>query len=130
MSTNCDEFRDRLTATGDAGLSKGLAGHARECPACDRYASRARAARQLIRNHQSSAEPDAAFAARVVERLRHERDETLGWAAVRLLPATVAVLVILAWVSLQVAPDPRSLLVQSPTDDLVSWAIELTEEGS
>ena len=127
MSTKCDEFRNRLT--GD-DLPAELAGHAEACPACDRYAVRARAARRMFQDHQGTVEPDGAFAARVLERLEQERDDSLGWAAARLLPATVALLVILAWVSLQVAPDPRALLVQSPTDDLVSWAIELTEEGS
>ena len=81
--------------------------------------------RQLFRDHRSEFTPDAGFAARVDARLPLEREDPLSWAAVRVVPVTLALLAVLAWFS-WTAPVPTTELA-SPTDDLLSWVIE--DEG-
>jgi hypothetical protein len=67
-------------------------------------------------------EPDAAFAARVAARLPVGHVESLGRAAMTLLPATIAALVILAWLAFRDAPAPAAQ-TPAPTEDLLTWVI-------
>jgi hypothetical protein len=117
----CNQIRDRLTAGGDAGAS---ATHLESCAACARFAARLQTARELFRDPGETVLPDERFAIRVAARLGAEHGSTLGWAAVRLLPATLAVLFALAVWSWQAAPDPSALFEDSPTDDLLAWVVD------
>jgi hypothetical protein len=127
MTMNCHDARERLTA--EAGEPGGpVAGHLKACPACARFAERMRVARELLREHHGNVEPDAHFATRVAARLTREPASRLGWAAVRVLPATLALLLVLAWLSWQTTPDPASLLAESPTDDLLTWVLDRAGE--
>jgi predicted anti-sigma-YlaC factor YlaD len=129
MTMNCHDARNRLTA--GAGEPEGvIAEHLKACPACARYAGRMRVARELFREHHGDIEPDAHFAARIAARLSSEPASRLGWAAVRLLPATISLLLVLAWVSWQVTPNPASLFDESPTDNLLTWVLDQTGDGS
>jgi hypothetical protein len=126
---NCHDARNRLTA-GTGGPERAVAEHLKACPACARFAGRMRIARELFREHHGNVEPDAHFAGRIAARLRDQPTTRLGWAAVRMLPATVALLLVLAWVSWQATPDPASLFEESPTDDLLTWVLDPTGDGS
>jgi hypothetical protein len=87
-------------------------------------------AKELLRDHHAGAEPDAGFAARVVAALPDSTSEVLGWAAIRLLPATLALaLVLTAW-ALVVTPSPTSLVDQSADEDLWSWILSSPGGGS
>ena len=70
------------------------------------------------------------FGARLAVRLRVAPEFKLGWAAVRVLPATIALLLVLAWLAWQITPDPDSLFAASPTDDLPTWVLARAGEGS
>ena len=126
---NCHDARNRLTA--GAGEPKGaIAEHLKACPACARFGGRMRVARELFREHHGNIEPDAHFAGKIAARLSSEPASRLGWAAVRLLPATIALLLVLAWVSWQGTPDPASLFSESPTDNLLTWVLDQAGDGS
>jgi hypothetical protein len=87
-------------------------------------AARIETARRLLRDHHADIRPDAAFADRVVARLPQASPDLLGWAALKLLPATLLVAVVLGWLAWQATVDPGTAQVSSPTEDLLSWVIE------
>ena len=125
---SCDDTRDRLTSGNVEALE--VSEHLDRCDACARYAARIGIARQLFREHQGNVEPDAHFAGRVSARLRGQPVSTLGWAAVRVLPATLALLLVLAWLSWQATSHPASSFLASPTEDPLGWVLDPTGFGS
>ncbi len=125
---SCDDIRDRLTSGNTEALE--LSAHLDRCDACARYAARIGIARQLFREHHGNVEPDEHFAGRVAARLHVQPASTLGWAAVRILPATFALLLILAWLSWQVTPDFAFPFLASPTEDPLGWVLDPTGFGS
>jgi predicted anti-sigma-YlaC factor YlaD len=126
---DCHDAKNHLTA-GAGDPEGGIAAHLETCPACTRFAERLRLARELLREHHGHIEPDAHFAGRIAARLSDEPTARLGWAAVRVLPATIALLLVLAWVTWQATPGPASLFDESPTDDLLTWVLDQTGDGS
>ncbi len=124
MNTKCHEIRERLTSMTDEERR-----HLDDCPACRRYAERAAAAKRYFENHRSDAAPDAAFAMRVAGLVNGRTAGAMGWAAMRLLPATAALAVILAWFAFQAAPSQEVAEMLSPTEDLLSWVLEEAEAG-
>jgi hypothetical protein len=124
MNVTCRDVRDRLAARAVEPEGP-VALHLSDCGACARFAERLRVARGLFREHHAGIEPDGQFAGRVVARLDGEPVSPLGWAAVRVLPATLALLVVLAWLSWSVVPNSTaSQTVVSPTEDLLTWVLE------
>lgn len=96
----------------------------------ERLETRLEQARRYFQEHHANVEPDAAFAQRVSARLERQPSELLGWAALRLLPATAALLAILAWFAFQSTPlTPTDVAGAAPTDDLLSWVLEDPENG-
>lgn len=90
-------------------------------------------ARAYFREHHAGVEPDAGFADRVAARLDRDASEVLGWAAWRLLPATVALTVLLLVLSLRVTPEPATVAAEASdgsSDDLLGWVLEEPENGS
>ena len=125
---DCHDVRRRLAET-NAPASGEVREHLERCARCARYADRAHAAREIFREHHARVEPDAGFASRVALRLESDTSQALGWAAARLLPATLALVIVLAWLSLQATEAPASTTEVAPTDDLVSWVIEQSGEN-
>ena len=117
---HCRDARGLLTTGGDRPAA--LASHLEACAACARYASRLESARRMLREHHGRVEPDSGFAERVAANLPHATTDILGWAATRLLPATLALVIVLGWFALQARSAPDA--VTAPTDDLLSWVIE------
>jgi hypothetical protein len=103
--------------------------HLESCAACSRFARRLQAARRFFREHHGNVEPDAAFAARVAARLNGGPAEMLGWAASRLLPATLALVLVLVWFAFRAEPVQQTAYEElAPTDDLLSWVLDRSEE--
>jgi hypothetical protein len=122
---NCRDVRDRLVREASAAKSDAeLARHVEDCPACGAFATRLHAARQTLQDHHARLEPDAAFATRVVARLPQDSAQLLGWAALRILPATVAIVLVLAWIAFRALPEVPVETAQAPTDDLLTWVVE------
>jgi predicted anti-sigma-YlaC factor YlaD len=128
MTMNCQDARDRLTERADEP-SGPVSEHLKDCAACARFAERIGLARELFREHRADVEPDAHFANRVAARLSAEPTARLGWAAARVLPATLALLLVLVWLSWQSAQGPASVSVESPTEDLLTWVLDRAGEG-
>jgi hypothetical protein len=84
-------------------------------------------ARLYFRRHHAGIEPDAGFARRVAARLDRPGADLLGWAARKLLPATLALVLVLAWFALQVAPRSGATTSTSPADDPVAWILNENE---
>jgi hypothetical protein len=84
-------------------------------------------ARLFFRRHHANVQPDPAFADRVTARLRREPVELLGWAALRLLPATLALVLILAWLAFQAAGSNEVQIAEAGSGDLIGWVLEETE---
>ena len=125
---SCDDIRIRLTSGNTEALE--VSEHVARCDACERYAARIGIARQLFREHHGNVEPDEHFAGRVAARLHVQPAPMLGWAAVRILPATFALLMILAWLSWQATSHPASSFLASPTEDPLGWVLDPTGFGS
>ena len=125
--TGCQKVRDRLL---DASRLPEVRDHLRSCPACARFAGRAEAVRRGLREHHAGVEPDPGFATRVAGRVRRQPAELLGWAAVRLLPATLAVVLVLGWFASRVTVETTTVVAsngQTMTDDVLTWVFEETE---
>jgi len=125
---NCSELRDRLMSGAHAGAGAGanagpdagglLAEHLAGCPSCSRFAARLAAVRGALRDRPEGPRPDAGFSLRVRARLPRG-SELLGWAALRALPAALALVLALAWMSSSEPPSVETLLSAEPSPDLL-----------
>lgn len=130
MSASCKRIRERLTAQAPAASPvDGIRDHLAACAACRRYAARLDALRRGLADHHAGVEPDRGFPARVAAALPYHGDASLGHAALRLLPVTIALVLALAWFALQHAP-PTTDDVETAAlgDDPLVWLLETTEE--
>jgi len=133
MTVDCKNLRDNWQA-GSQANPKQLLAHRDSCDACTEYTRRVGVARQLFQDHHGNLEPDAGFVARVATRLPQDQNDSMGWAVARLFPATLVLVLILAWFSLNTTPVATDVVeLQAPTDDLLSWvtdspATELEED--
>jgi len=123
MSASCREIRNRLESAKSGDCRRDVDAHLEECVECARFASRLGAVRHALAGHHANVDPDAGFAGRVAAHLRSDPAGALGWAAVRLLPATLVLLGTLAWIAFQTTATPSDLLTESPTDDLLTWVV-------
>lgn len=121
---NCDRTRDQLMSSEADERTRD---HLRSCPGCGEFAEQLGFAQAALREHHGRHQPDAYFAQRVTAALPDAPD-MLGWAAMRLLPATLGVALVLSVWCWFATPGPGSLVEESPTDDLLAWALE--EDGS
>ena len=127
---SCRKLRDHLTAPEGGPLPEALQRHLRDCAACRRYAARTDAARAILRDHRAEIEPDPGFAARVAAHLDQAPAEMFGWAAQRLLPATLALVLVLAWFAFSATPDTAHANENpAPTEDLFTWVLEPSGDG-
>lgn len=90
-----------------------------------RVAERLEQVRRAMVDHHAGIEPDAHFAAGVLERMRSGRAQgdvvdTLGWAALRLLPVAAALAVLVTWTALQPQHGVVSLLLPEIGDDALT----------
>jgi hypothetical protein len=127
MTMNCRELRNTWQA-GQTSQPKKLLTHLTVCDACAEYTRRIEVARQLFAAHQGNLEPDAGFVSRVVTHIPQDPIDVMGWAVARLLPATLLLVLILAWFALNAAPVITDVAEsQAPTDDLLGWVTDQSE---
>lgn len=119
----CRDLRRRCTAGGPGDPR--LADHLATCAGCRAFVERLTLVREALAAPLSDARPDAGFAARVAARRPPQPPvEVLGWAAVRLLPAAVALLVALAACGQWRPPALADLwLLQPSTGELLVWSM-------
>jgi hypothetical protein len=127
--TSCDNLREHLMKSDGGPLPRPEADHLARCEDCRRFAERLAATRDALRAHHGNVEPDAAFAARVAARLPRSSAELLGRMAARLIPATLALVLVLAWFAYRGAPvETTTAEATVPTEDLVGWVLDVAEE--
>ena len=122
---NCKHVRE-IIASKRSPLGQDIARHLEDCVPCQRFAERMDAVRLELRRHQTVVEPDGSFSARVLERLSPQPSqpatELLGWAALRLLPVTLVLALLLGGWSLVSGPNPETLLTSVDQDPL-AWIL-------
>jgi len=124
MNAGCREIRDLLTSVPNGERPRTVEAHIEDCAGCARFAARLDAVHGALAGHHANVDPDAGFAARVAGGVRNDPADVLGWAAVRLLPATLVLLAALAWIAFRTTATPADLLTESPTDDLLTWVVQ------
>jgi len=85
---------------------------------------RLRQARLYFERHHANVEPDAGFADRVTSRLRSDPTEVLGWAALRLLPASVLLALVLGWASFRTEAWKETSVRQGADEDVIAWVLD------
>lgn len=92
----------------------------------DKIRGRGEAARIIFRNHQAQVEPDAGFVARVASELDRRPVDLMSGVALKLLPGTLALLLILAWFASR-PPQPSANASVTSSDDLLVWVLDDSE---
>ena len=116
----------RLAARGE-GAGPELTHHLASCAGCQRFADRWAAVRRGIEGRLTLVTPDSGFASRVTARLDRAPDPFV-WAARRLLPATLALTLVLGGWCLLRTPGPASVAEQLTDADLLTWVASGDEE--
>ena len=109
--------------TGARTVPAGARAHIETCESCSGFAGRLLAAEEVLGEPRAEHLPDDWFAARVRNSLP-DNAQLVGLAAMRFLPATLALTLVLSVWCWLATPGPGSLFEQSPTDDLLAWTLE------
>lgn len=116
MSRACTRARRGLLL-GDGSAADHLA----VCPRCAGFADKLASFRSGLAARHAGVTPPAGFAAAVRARRDRSDADGLGWAMWRLLPATVALVLLLAVWTYR-TPSPLDMTLD-PDDDLLSWVV-------
>ena len=99
--------------------------HLEECAGCGRFAWRLQAVKDGLRDHHADLEPDTGFVDRVLLHLPDGSSQTIGWAAMRLLPFSAALLLLLVWLALQTSPVPQeSPAPENEMEAYMAWVLD------
>jgi hypothetical protein len=125
---NCRQARELLTAgrTADRAARR----HVADCGECGRFAQRLATVERALSEHHASIAPPAGFAARVQAQLPGG-DDLIGWAALRLLPATLGLILLLSWLNLRTPESPAAEETADPAEAVLTWVLDpSTDLGS
>ncbi|MDX1500879.1 MAG: hypothetical protein R3325_00855 [Thermoanaerobaculia bacterium] len=117
---SCDTVRAKLIRGSRPGAAE--LDHLGRCPECALFARRLEESSRLL-GRPAGFEPDPSFAPRVAAALPRG-PALLGWAALRLIPATVALALVLAGWCLLDTPSPSALFGQGASDDPLAWVLQ------
>ena len=117
---------DRPEELRDAAFAR----HLDECEGCRKLKDALDATGSMLRARHAGVVPDAAFATRIRARLHREPAQVLGTAALRLLPVTAIILVLLTWMAFTATPVSDTVVTEAPTEDVLAWLLEAPEDGS
>lgn len=120
---NCRQAKALLS--GSQPESPSVRAHLADCASCAGFRQRLEAAHRGFEDHHTlvSAPPD--FAARLRAALPRDED-LLGWAALRLLPATLGLVLLLSLLNWQ-RGDVLEDEIVDPTSAVLSWVLEPTD---
>lgn len=126
----CAVIRKRLIA--EPVRPREVGAHLAACAECSSFAERLDLARSVLADHGVVVEPDAGFAARVASRIGRPSD-VLGWAAMRMLPAAMALVIALGAVANLSPPGDVSSASAEPSDvsdadDVLLWIADGAED--
>jgi hypothetical protein len=123
----CAEARDQIFAAAASTRSPDLAAHLEGCARCAAIAGRLSSVQQGLRERRAEHLPDPAFSARVLAALP-DTTQLLGWAALRLLPAGLALALLCSWYGATRGPGLTDLLLHPDDSQLLTY-IALGPEG-
>jgi predicted anti-sigma-YlaC factor YlaD len=110
--------------------SAALSEHLADCEDCRNLKAALDATGSMLRSRHAGVVPDGAFATRVRARLQREPAQVLATAALRLLPVTVLLLLLISWLAFTATPQAEFGDSAAPTEDVLAWVLEGQEEGS
>jgi len=103
--------------------------HVADCDECGHFNQRLEAVERALGNHHLQVAPPTGFAGRIRARLP-SNDDPLAWAALRLLPATLGLVLLLSWLNFH-GSERFEAEVEDPTTAVLTWVIDpLGELGS
>ncbi len=124
---NCVTARRLVSQAGSAPPEPAVREHLTGCESCRRFAEGWATAVGELGNPRCEAQPDAAFAAKVVAGLP-AKTEPLAWAVVRLFPVAAALaLVLLGW-CFAATPGPTELAASASSSDPLVWVVGSQED--
>ncbi len=126
---NCRKAR-RAMDDPHINRSDALGEHLAGCEDCRTLQAGLDAAGRMLRSRHAGVTPDTGFATRVRARLHREPDLVLGTAALRVLPVTVIILLLISWLAFTATPRTDFGDSAAPTEDVLAWVLEDLEEGS
>ena len=121
----CARTRNELLRGVDR-VPGAVARHLETCESCAAFGASFETARDSLRRHRTRVVPDGGFAARVTAGLAAPEPsaDAMSRAALRLLPATLALALVLgAWCWLGTS-SPAELAETAPSDDVLAWVLE------
>jgi hypothetical protein len=90
---------------------------------------RLEAARRYFREHHVDVRPDAGFAERVAASVERARPEVVGTLALRLLPASLALAIALAWWTLSTTARTVPTAAETALDPL-TWVLDVEQDAA
>ena len=124
---SCRDVRRRLDDPAGAADAR-VQAHLEDCTPCARLASRLEQVRGALQRRHAGISPDPQFAARVAGNVTDSNGEQLAWAALRLLPGTVVLVLLLSWFAWRNDVPVVQIPAQAPTDDLLNWVATRSPE--
>ena len=115
----CRRARQLLSAKTP---SRELRSHLADCAECSSFRQRLDAVMGALEGHHLAVVPPADFATRI-RRSLHRDDDPLAWAALRLLPATLGLVLLLSWLNLRTS-EPAAEDLTDPTAVVLSWVLD------
>lgn len=114
--------RARTLMTGPNANVGPVRRHVASCDGCARFAQRLEAVERALGDHHLQVAPPIGFAGHIRARLPRHADP-LTWAVLRLLPATLGLVLLLSWLNLQ---GKESVETESadPTAAVLTWMID------
>ena len=115
----CRRARQLLSAQDP---SRELRSHVAACPECDSFRRRVDAVVGALGDHHVAITPPPDFVARVRRSLQD--DDPLAWAALRLLPATLGLVLLLSWLNLRAVEPAATESTDDPTTVVLNWVLD------
>jgi len=121
---NCRDARRRLD--DPAGVpGPEVRAHLEECELCAELAARLEDVRGALRSRHAGVSPDPHFATRVAAGVSEATTDLVGWAALRLLPGALMLVLVLSWLVL--SADSSAVAGTAPSEDLLNWVVAQSE---
>ncbi|MCZ6727342.1 MAG: hypothetical protein O7A98_08295 [Acidobacteria bacterium] len=114
--------RARIMMTGPNANLGAVRRHVADCDECGQFAQRLEAIERALGDHHLQVAPPTGFAARIRTRLG-PHDDPLAWAALRLLPATLGLVLLLSWLNFH-GGESFEAEVEDPTTAVLNWVID------
>lgn len=108
--------------TGPGATLGAVRRHVADCDDCAHFAERLEQVERALGDDHLQVAPPIGFAGRIRARLPPD-DDPLVWAALRLLPATLGLILLLSWLNFQ-SGETDEVELADPTAAVLTWVID------